>query len=147
MMRRTGIRLELIPGALANIPANGPLLVVADHPYGLVDGFALCWLVSQVRRDFQLMINSVLVQVPETRHVMLPIEFSDTREAQAVNVATRNAARHHLDDGGAVLVFSAYGTSTSPDRLGCSPAMDALAAFRRATAPAQPLSSGADLFP
>jgi putative hemolysin len=124
MMRRTGIRLVLNPGALARIPAVGPALIVANHPYGLVDGFALCWLVSQVRRDFQLLINSVLVQVPETRRVMLPLDFSGTREAQAINVTSRMAARRHLEGGGAVLVFPAGAISTSPDRLGGRPAMD-----------------------
>lgn len=124
MLRRTGIRVEL-DGVTDAIPATGPVLVVANHPYGLLDGFSLCWLASRVRRDFKLLINSVLVQAPETRRHMLPIDFSGTRAATAVNLESRAAARRQLAEGGAILVFPAGGISTAPDRLGRRPAMDA----------------------
>ena len=124
ILRRSGIRLDFDQGALARIPREGPLLVVANHPYGLVDGFSLCWLISQVRPDFQLLINSVLVQAPETRRHLLPLDFSCTKEAQEINIRSRAAARQHLDQGGALLVFPAGGISTAPDRLGLRPAMD-----------------------
>ena len=124
MLRRTGMMVDLNAGALANVPKSGPLLVVANHPYGLVDGFLLCWLISQVRPDFQLLINSVLIQAPETRAHMLPIDFAGTRDAQATNLHSRAEARRTLERGGAVLVFPAGGISTSPDRLGRRPAMD-----------------------
>ena len=125
IMRRTGIRLDIRSGGLDLIPPTGPLLVVANHPYGLVDGFALCWMISQVRSDFQLLINSALIQAPETRRYMLPIDFAGTREAQATNIRSRADARRHLEAGGCVLVFPAGGISTSPDPLGRRPAMDA----------------------
>ncbi len=124
MLRRIGMAVDLNPGALGNIPSSGPLLVVANHPYGLIDGFLLCWMLSQVRKDFQLLINSVLIQAPETKPHMLPIDFAGTRDAQATNLHSRAEARRTLERGGAVLVFPAGGISTSPDRLGRLPAMD-----------------------
>jgi putative hemolysin len=124
MVRRTRIRFSYDRAALDAVPATGPLVVVANHPYGLVDGFAICWLMRQRRRDFKLLINSVLIQAPETREHLLPIDFAPTDEARAVNLASRAAARRLLADGGAVLVFPAGGISTAPDRWGRRPAMD-----------------------
>ena len=124
ILRRSDITLDFNRDALARIPREGALLVVANHPYGLVDGFSLCWLISQVRPDFKLLINSVLVQAPETRRHLLPLDFSCTKEAQETNIRSRAAARRHLSDGGALLVFPAGGISTAPDRLGRRPAMD-----------------------
>ena len=125
ILRRTGITPDFDRLALANIPPTGPLLVVANHPFGLVDGLLLCWLISQVRTDFKLLINSVLIQAPETKAHFLPISFASGKDAQATNLASRAAARQQLDNGGAVLVFPAGGISTSPDRWGKRPAMDA----------------------
>ena len=124
MMRRTGITLRFDEAAMQAIPRTGPLLIVANHPYGLVDGFGLCWLASKIRPDFRLLINSVLVQAPETRDYFLPLDFSGTADATATNVRSRADARRYLEDGGMVLVFPAGAISTSPDPLGRRPAMD-----------------------
>ncbi|MCX7382792.1 MAG: lysophospholipid acyltransferase family protein [Alphaproteobacteria bacterium] len=124
MMRRTGITPRFDDAALRAIPATGPLLIVANHPYGLVDGFGLCWLASKIRPDFRLLINSVLVQAPETRDFLLPLDFSGTAEATATNIRSRAEARRYLEEGGLVLVFPAGAISTAPDPLGRRPAMD-----------------------
>jgi len=124
MMRRSANQLDFNRDAMAAIPATGRLLVVANHPYGLVDGFALCWLISQVRPDFKLLINSVLVQAPETAPHLLPLDFSGTREGVEINIRSRAAARQHLEAEGALLVFPAGAIATAPDRWARRPALD-----------------------
>jgi putative hemolysin len=99
---------------LSEIPKTGPLVVVANHPYGVLDGIAICWLVSQVRRDFKILINNVLCRAPEMAAHVLPVDFDETREALATNLASRKAARHQLEAGGVVIVFPSGAISTTP---------------------------------
>jgi putative hemolysin len=111
--------------ALARLPRTGPTVFVANHPYGVLDGLVISWLVQKVRPDFLVLTNAVLMRAEEVRDYVLPIDFSETPEALAMNVKSRAAARAQLEKGGAVVVFPAGGVSTAPDRLGRRPAVDA----------------------
>ena len=117
------IRFDAV--ALAGIPREGPLLVVANHPYGVLDGLAVGWLTAQARRDFVILTNAVLLRAPEIRDFVLPVDFSETSAARETNLASRAAARTHLQRGGAVVIFPAGAVSTSSDFCGRSPAIDA----------------------
>ena len=110
--------------ALARLPKTGPVVVVANHPYGVLDGIVISWLVEKVRSDFVVLTHSALMRAPEVRDFILPIDFSATEEAQSTNLASRAAARAQLERGGVVVVFPAGGVSTAPDRLGRKPAVD-----------------------
>ncbi len=110
--------------ALAAIPEAGPVVVVANHPYGVLDGIVISWLVSKVRSDFVVLTNAILMRAPEVNGFILPIDFSETEEAQRTNLASRAAARAQLERGGVVVVFPAGAVSTAPDRLGLKPAVD-----------------------
>jgi putative hemolysin len=110
--------------ALARIPKTGPVVIVANHPYGVLDGIVISWLVERTRPDFVVLTNAVLMRAPEVRDFILPIDFSPTEEARQMNLTTRAAARARLDNGGVVVVFPAGGVSTAPDRLGRRPAVD-----------------------
>jgi len=111
--------------ALARLPRTGPTVFVANHPYGVLDGLVISWLVQKARPDFLVLTNAILMRAPEVRDFVLPIDFSETPEARAMNLKSRAAARDQLDRGGAVVVFPAGGVSTAPDRLGRRPAVDA----------------------
>ena len=109
---------------LAAMPKAGPVVVVANHPYGVLDGIVISWLVSKARSDFVVLTNAVLMRAPEVHGFILPIDFSETEEAQRTNLTTRAAARAQLERGGAVVVFPAGAVSTAPDKLGRKPAVD-----------------------
>ena len=108
------LNVEFNASRLAQIPATGPLVVVANHPFGVLDGLLISWLVSLRRTDFKVLTNAVLDGAPEARDWLLPIDFAGTREAQATNIATRAACLERLGRGECIVVFPAGGVSTSP---------------------------------
>jgi Putative hemolysin len=106
MMERFGLRLDVIRGSLGLIPAKGPLVVVSNHPFGILDGLVLGHILSAVRGgDFRIVAHQVFQKAEDVNRAILPIDFSGTREAQAVNIATRAEAIRYLRDGGAVGIF------------------------------------------
>ena len=114
MVARYGLSLNVVRGALSNIPADGPLVVVANHPYGILDGLMLGHILSQRRAgEFRILANQVFGQNADQDPVILPISFYDTRAAMAANLATRKAALSYLSEGGAIGVFPGGTVSTS----------------------------------
>lgn len=110
-------RLDLdvqLAGDIAQMPATGPLVIVANHPYGVLDGIVICWLAAQRRKDFKILINNVLCRAPEMAAHVLPVDFDETKEALATNLASRKQAKEHLDAGGALIVFPSGAISTTP---------------------------------
>lgn len=110
---RYGLSLDIVGGALSDIPANGPLIVIANHPYGILDGLMMGHLLDRARGDFRILANSVFRRAEELNKVILPISFGDTKEAVKLNIATRAACLSYLAEGGAIGVFPGGTVSTA----------------------------------
>ena len=67
-----------------------------------------------VRSDFLVLTNEVLTRAEEIKPWLLPIDFAETEAALATNLKSRAAAKHHLMNGGCLIVFPAGGVSTTP---------------------------------
>jgi putative hemolysin len=99
---------------LARWPREGPLIVVSNHPFGVLDGVVISHLVSRVREDFRVLTNAVLMRAEVVRKFLLPIDFAETEEAVKTNLQSRAAAKAHLLGGGCLIIFPAGGVSTTP---------------------------------
>ena len=55
---------------------EGPLVLIANHPYGIGDGLAILALAEQLGRPFKILINNELLKVPEVRPFSLPVDFA-----------------------------------------------------------------------
>ncbi len=123
-VRKLELDVRFDAAALQRIPKSGSVVVVANHPYGVLDGIVISWLIEHARPDFVVLTNAVLMRAPEVHGFILPIDFSETPEAMETNLKSRAAARAQLERGGVVVVFPAGSVSTAPDRLGLQPAVD-----------------------
>lgn len=123
-MRALSLNIEFNQTQLALAPKTGPLVAVSNHPYGVLDGLTIGYLVEKIRPDFKILASAVLMQVPEIAPYILPVDLSNRAEALEHNIATRKLALAHVSNGGALIIFPAGLISTSPDSLGCKPAID-----------------------
>lgn len=119
MTDRFGLRLDVVAGSLDLIPREGPLVVVANHPYGILDGLVMGHVLSGARPGaFRILAHQVFRRAAALERVILPIDFAGTRAATEANLATRAAAIGYLRAGGAVGIFPGGTVSTAPRPFG-----------------------------
>ena len=94
------------------IPQTGPLVFIANHPFGIIDGLILCEIASRLRGSFKILLNSRLMKDSDLNDLFLPIDFDGTPEAARKNVESKRNAQRVLDHGGTIIIFPSGGVAT-----------------------------------
>lgn len=100
-----GIDLQTPADEIARIPAHGPVVIVANHPHGLVDGMILAELIGRIRTDYKILTRSLLTGIPEIEQFMIPVPFPHEENALDKSLEMRKTAMTHLSKGGVVALF------------------------------------------
>lgn len=87
------------------VPAKGPLIIVSNHPFGILDPCILAHFASKVRPDLKLMANSLLSSMPELRPWIIPVDPLGGDDSTHRNLAAMKEAVRHLRAGGALAIF------------------------------------------
>ncbi len=97
-----------------DIPLKGPLIVIANHPFGIIDGLILCSLISKKRNDFKIMTHETLQFIPELEDFILPVDFSsNSKKTKLLNLETAIKAKKHLINCGSLIIFPSGSVSTA----------------------------------
>lgn len=112
----TQIARQYLGADLTAIPSTGPLVFVANHPFGIVDGMALCDMALKARGDFRILIHSLLCQDKDLAPYFLPVDFNTTKQAMKNNIRAKKVAQDCLEKNIPVLIFPSGFVSTANKR-------------------------------
>lgn len=89
-----------------NIPSEGPVVIVANHPIGGPEGILLTKLLMKKRSDLKVITNRLLAQLPKFENVFYGVE-NLKQGATQLNTSSIRKATQHVKNGGALMIFPA----------------------------------------
>ena len=101
------VRPQLNEGDLARIPQSGPLVVVANHPFGMLEGSLLGTILPQVRQDYKIMTNQLLSCMPELESNCIFVDPFQNKHSTKQNGRGLRETVRWLRDGHMLVIFPA----------------------------------------
>ncbi|WP_124110727.1 1-acyl-sn-glycerol-3-phosphate acyltransferase [Palleronia sp. THAF1] len=112
-LRALGI--AIVADRLENVPRTGPLVVLANHPTGILDGAALLSALSSVRGDTRIMARALADDMPQVAPLLLAVPYGHSVDRRARLRELTRTARAHLASGGSVALFPAGRIATGAE--------------------------------
>ncbi|MCG9753377.1 lysophospholipid acyltransferase family protein [Vibrio brasiliensis] len=106
-LARIGTQYQIDHGSLDNVPTEGSVLIVANHPFGGIEGIILASLISQVRKDVKVLANELLKRIPELDELFIGVDVFGGEKARQTNRRAIKEANYHLKQGGVLIIFPA----------------------------------------
>ena len=116
-MKEVGVGYDIKPAQLEYVPREGPVILLANHHYGGLDGMMTLDLIGHIRPDYRTVSTFLLGKVPEMKQVMFPVNpfTSDGMGARGNLKGIRNALKH-IQEGGCLGLFAAGAVATYQPR-------------------------------
>lgn len=106
-LEELGVEIDIPDRELERVPTSGPAVVVANHPFGGIDGLIAMLLLRQVRSDVRVLANSMLSRIEEIRPLLIPVDPFGGAGSEQRNRASIREALRFVEGGGLLLVFPA----------------------------------------
>lgn len=114
VIEKLGVDIKYDSHQIDKIPTTGPLVYVANHPFGVLDGLIFGHLVAKTRKEFKIVVNEVLCRYGLFENYLLPVDFRETKAAMQTNLETRKKTLAALKAGQAIAIFPSGGVATAP---------------------------------
>jgi putative hemolysin len=107
VLKEMGVVYRISATDLERIPTSGAAVVMANHPFGVLDGAILGALLERVRPDVKIMTNVLLAGIPELQERCIFVDPFGQRGSAALNRRALKQALAWLREGGMLAVFPA----------------------------------------
>lgn len=116
------VKYKVVKGSTSAIPDSGSSIIVANHPFGGIEGVALADLLLQKRNDVKVLTNELLCRIPEFKDVFIGVDVLSPRAKEKNRIAIAEA-QAWVDEGHQLLIFPAGEVSNYNKALGtiCDP--------------------------
>jgi putative hemolysin len=107
VLESLGITLDTCGDDLKRIPARGPAVIVANHPFGAVEGIALAHLLREIRPDVKIMANYLLSRIPQMKELFICVDPFARKDSARKNIAPMRDCLRWVREGGLLVIFPA----------------------------------------
>ena len=115
VMEVYGVTIDVMQGDVRDIPSREPLILVANHPYGILDGLVMGSILAQCRANFKIVANDIFNAAQHVKDTILPISFKNDRDAILLNLGSRKNALEYLSKGEQLEYFQEVPYPRHPD--------------------------------
>ena len=121
-LKKLNVDYQLAEHELERIPASGPCVLIANHPFGGIEGLILIDLLTRIRPDFKIMANYLLSRIPQLRERLIQVDPFGGETAARTNLTPLRQSLSWLKQGGLLVIFPAGEVSSpQPGQGVCDP--------------------------
>ncbi|MGE4545325.1 MAG: lysophospholipid acyltransferase family protein [Pedobacter sp.] len=107
VLERMNVTCALEGEGLNHIPRQGAAIVVANHPFGAIEGLVMIEALRRIRPDVKVLANSLLQRLPPLREALIGVDILTGTQGARVNIGPLRQAIRHVREGGLLLTFPA----------------------------------------
>jgi putative hemolysin len=104
-LTQLGVDYAITEEEIATIPRKGPLVIMANHPFGGIEGIILAEILLQTRPDVRILGNYLLTRIPALAPLIIPVDPIHPRQSAIANARALKSAMDWVADGGTLLTF------------------------------------------